>query len=97
MPPLPIYTKSSSSKNDLDKIIPTLYSFRVQLHIYHLQTLSYARHKAADDLLGEDEMDEGAKWRDPKYKDKLYTQEPDDGEGDRHDYYYDTRPDNDPG
>ena len=50
-----------------------------------------------DDLLGKDEMDEGAKWRDPKYKDKLYTQEPDDGEGDRHDYYYDTRPDNDPG
>jgi hypothetical protein len=45
----------------------------------------------------EDGMDEGAKWRDPKYKDKLYTQEPDDGEGDRHDYYYDTRPDNDPG
>jgi hypothetical protein len=52
MPPIPIYSKSVP-KNDLDKIIPMLYSFRQQLHIYHLQTLSYARHKAADDLLGE--------------------------------------------
>ena len=40
---------------------------------------------------------ESSKWRDPKYKDKLYTQDPDDGEGDYHDYYRDSRPDNDPG
>jgi hypothetical protein len=39
------------SKNYLYKIIPILYSFRQQLHIYHLQTNSYARHKAADELL----------------------------------------------
>jgi hypothetical protein len=39
------------SKNYLYKIIPTFYSFRQQLHIYHLQTNSYARHKAADELL----------------------------------------------
>ena len=45
----------------------------------------------------EDGMDEGAKWRDPKYKDKLYTQEPDDSEGDRYDYYHDNRPEDDPG
>ena len=45
----------------------------------------------------EDGMDEGAKWRDPKYKDKLFTQEPDDGEGDHYDYYHDTRPEDDPG
>jgi len=45
----------------------------------------------------EQEVTELAKWRDPKHKDKLYTQEPDDGEGDHHDYYHDSRPDNDPG
>jgi hypothetical protein len=39
------------SKNYLYKIIPIFYSFRQQLHIYHLQTNSYARHKAADELL----------------------------------------------
>ena len=39
---------------------------------------------------------EAAKWRDPKHKDKLYTQEPDDGEG-YSDYYHDSRPENDPG
>ena len=39
------------TKNDLYKIVPKLYSFRQQLHIYHLQTLSYSRHKAADELL----------------------------------------------
>ena len=44
-----------------------------------------------------DEIKEAAKWRDPKHKDKLYTQEPDDGEGDHHDYYNDSRPENDPG
>jgi len=47
---LKIY-KTSERKNDLEKIIPTLYSFRQQLHIYHLQTKSYARHKASDELL----------------------------------------------
>jgi hypothetical protein len=40
-----------NTKNDLDKIVPTFYSFRQQLHIYHLQTNNYARHKAADELL----------------------------------------------
>jgi len=40
---------------------------------------------------------EAAKWRDAEHKGKLYTQEPDDGEGDRHDYYRDSRPENDPG
>jgi len=40
---------------------------------------------------------EAAKWRDAEHKGKLYTQEPDDGEGDRHDYYHDSRPENDPG
>jgi len=39
------------SRNDLDKIVPTLYSFRQQLHIYHLQTKKYGRHKASDELL----------------------------------------------
>jgi len=42
------------------------------------------------------EVDESAKWRDPKYKDKLYTQNPDDDD-DHVDYYHDSRPDNDPG
>jgi len=42
------------------------------------------------------ETDESAKWRDPKYKDKLYTQNPDDDD-DHYDYYHDSRPDNDPG
>ena len=40
---------------------------------------------------------EAAKWRDAEHKGKLYTQKPDDGEGDRHDYYRDSRPENDPG
>ena len=82
----------------------TIRSFNEELknvfpYIYKLvgEEVDVIKELTADDLLGEDEMDEGAKWRDPKYKDKLYTQEPDDGEGDRHDYYYDTRPDNDPG
>jgi hypothetical protein len=42
------------------------------------------------------DITELAKWRDPKHKDKLYTQEPDDGEG-YSDYYHDSRPENDPG
>jgi hypothetical protein len=44
-------------------------------------------------------MSEAAKWRDPKYKDKLYTQEPRDY--DQYDYgdddYYNPKPDNYPG
>ena len=68
-------------------------------YIYKLvgEEVDVIKELTADDLLGEDEMDEAAKWRNPEYKDKLYTQEPDDGEGDHHDYYHDTRPDNDPG
>jgi len=42
------------------------------------------------------DITELAKWRDPKYKDKLYTQNPDDDD-DHYDYYHDSRPDNDPG
>jgi hypothetical protein len=83
----------------------TIRSFNEELknvfpYIYKLvgEEVDVIKELTAEDLLGEeDNMDEGAKWRDPKYKDKLYTQEPDDGEGDRHDYYHDTRPDNDPG
>jgi len=43
--------KEQSSKNYLHKIVPKFYSFRQQLHIYHLQTNNYARHKASDELL----------------------------------------------
>jgi hypothetical protein len=49
------------------------------------------------EFIGENRHDESAKWRDAEYKGKLYTQEPDDGEGDRYDYYRDSRPENDPG
>ena len=46
-------------------------------------------------------LDEGAKWRDPKYKDKFYTQDPvADDEDDFYndsDYYGKSRPENDPG
>ena len=48
----------------------------------------------------EDDMAEAAKWRNPKYKDKLYTQEPTDSdEYDSISYGYDfpERPENDPG
>lgn len=48
-------------------------------------------------FVAEGSVKEASKWRDPKFKDKLYTQEPDDGEGDHHDYYHDSRPENDPG
>ena len=48
-------------------------------------------------FVSEGSVKEASKWRDPKFKDKLYTQEPDDGEGDHHDYYHDSRPENDPG
>jgi DNA-binding ferritin-like protein len=51
MPKLNIFKKESTSKNYLYKIIPKFYSFRQQLHIYHLQTDNYARHKATDELL----------------------------------------------
>ena len=47
----------------------------------------------------EQKTDEAAKWRDPKYKDKLYTQEPRDY--DQYDYgdddYYNPKPDDYPG
>ena len=70
-------------------------------YIYKLvgEDVDVVKELTAEDLLGEEEedMDEAAKWRDPEYKDKLYTQEPDDGEGDHYDYYHDNRPDNDPG
>jgi hypothetical protein len=48
----------------------------------------------------EGDMEEAANWRDPKYKDKLYTQEPNDSdEYDSISYGYDfpERPENDPG
>jgi hypothetical protein len=44
------------------------------------------------------EIKEGAKYRDPKYKDKLYTQEPRDPHDDYHDDdYYNPKPDDYPG
>jgi len=54
----------------------------------------------AQDTAPEQGMAEAAKWRDPKYKDRLYTQEP--GDSDEYDdigYGYDfpERPENDPG
>ena len=43
-------------------------------------------------------LDEAAKYRDPKYKDKLYTQEPRDPHDDYHDAdYYNPKPDDYPG
>jgi hypothetical protein len=47
----------------------------------------------------EKEVDEGAKWRDPKHKDKLYTQEPYGDDDDRYgdDDYYNPKPDDYPG
>ena len=74
-------------------------------YIYKLvgEEVDVVKELTAEDLLGEEdeeEMDEGAKWRDPKFKDKFYTQEPDDSD-DYHSlsYGYDTpeRPKNDPG
>jgi hypothetical protein len=45
-----------------------------------------------------DKYDESAKWRDPKHKDKLYTQEPRDPHDDYHDAdYYNPKPDDYPG
>ena len=38
--------------NSAHEIVPVLFRFRQQLHVYHWQTTSYARHKASDELLG---------------------------------------------
>lgn len=38
--------------NEAHVLIPVLFRFRQQLHVYHWQTTSYARHKASDELLG---------------------------------------------
>jgi hypothetical protein len=38
--------------NAAHEMIPVLFRFRQQLHVYHWQTPSYARHKASDELLG---------------------------------------------
>jgi hypothetical protein len=38
--------------NSAHVMIPVLFRFRQQLHVYHWQTTSYARHKASDELLG---------------------------------------------
>ena len=48
-----------------------------------------------DEQGGEAEVDEAASWRDPKYKDRLYTQEPRSPEDDYHDldYYTGAKPD----
>ena len=48
-----------------------------------------------DEQGGEAEVDEAAKYRDPKYKDRLYTQEPRDPEDDYYDldYYTGAKPD----
>ena len=43
--------KGSSNPTDAEKIIQKLMTFRQQMQIYHWQTPSYARHKAADELL----------------------------------------------
>jgi hypothetical protein len=73
-------------------------------YIYKLvgEEVDVVKELTVEDLLGEEEedMDEGAKWRDPKFKDKFYTQEPDDSDDyDSLSYGYDTpeRPENDPG
>jgi len=39
-------------ENNAHAMIPVLFRFRQQLHVYHWQTPSYARHKASDELLG---------------------------------------------
>jgi len=40
------------TSNQSANIIPVLFRFRQQLHVYHWQTTSFARHKASDELLG---------------------------------------------
>ena len=44
---------TTPKENNSAEIIKTLFRFRQQLHVYHWQTKSYARHKASDQLLGE--------------------------------------------
>jgi hypothetical protein len=39
--------------NEAHVLIPVLFRFRQQLHVYHWQTKSYARHVASDKLLHE--------------------------------------------
>ena len=46
-------SRSEEKGSDSGEIIKVLFRFRQQLHIYHWQTKSYARHKASDQLLGE--------------------------------------------
>ena len=46
-------TESLVSNNNSSEIIKTLFRYRQQLHVYHWQTKSFARHKASDQLLGE--------------------------------------------
>jgi len=43
--------KGGDKSTHAQEIIQALMTFRQQLHIYHWQTPSYARHKASDDLL----------------------------------------------
>jgi len=42
-----------TNQKDSSEIVKTLFRYRQQLHVYHWQTKSYARHKASDQLLGE--------------------------------------------
>lgn len=85
-------------------------SAKITLANDYLKTvLEYMEYHLMTDAAGEGDvapeaevmpMAEAAKWRDPKYKDKLYTQEP--GDSDDYDnigYGYDfpERPENDPG
>ena len=46
-------TVPNGNNNNSAEIIKTLFRYRQQLHVYHWQTKSYARHKASDQLLGE--------------------------------------------
>jgi hypothetical protein len=43
--------KAGAKPTDAQEMIQVLMTYRQQLHIYHWQTPSYARHKASDDLL----------------------------------------------
>jgi hypothetical protein len=44
--------RGGAKPTDAQEIIQVLMTYRQQLHIYHWQTQSYARHKASDELLG---------------------------------------------
>ena len=44
--------KGGGKPTDAQEMIQVLMTYRQQLHIYHWQTPSYARHKASDELLG---------------------------------------------